>query len=87
VRIAGLSKDLELSMVLHRHQAMTMLRLTQRQRNELSETMREFANLAAGALGLGQFVGEQQFSWELMFAGIIVWGSLVWLALLLPGED
>jgi hypothetical protein len=41
---------------------MTMLRLTARHREVLTETLRELANLVAGAMVLGQFVGQQAWS-------------------------
>ena len=63
-----------------------MLRLKPRQRAALGETLRELANLAAGALVLGQFVGEQRLSTRSVLAGIAVWLALVGLALLLMEE-
>ena len=63
-----------------------MLRLKPRQRAALGETLRELANLAAGALILGQFVGEQRLSTRSVLAGIAVWLALVGLALLLMEE-
>lgn len=63
-----------------------MLGLKERQRAALSETLRELANVAAGAMALGQFVGQQPLSWSLFLAGIVVWCALVGLGLLLAGE-
>ena len=63
-----------------------MLRLKPRRRAALGETLRELANLAAGALVLGQFVGEQRLSPRSVLAGIAVWLALVGLALLLIEE-
>ena len=61
---------------------MTMLRLTARQRSVVTETLRELANLVAGALILGQFIGQQLISPWLMVAGGAVWVWLFALALL-----
>jgi len=50
-----------------------MLRLKPQRRAALGETLRELANLAAGALVLGQFVGEQRLSTGSILAGILLW--------------
>jgi hypothetical protein len=63
-----------------------MLRLDRRQRAALSETVREFANLVAAALVIGQFVAEQPPSWWLILVGVSVWVAFVWLGVLLEGE-
>ena len=63
-----------------------MIRLKRRQRTALGETLRELANLVAGALVLGQFVGEQRLSIWSVLAGIAAWFVLVGLVLLLAGE-
>ena len=60
-----------------------MLRLTEQQRSALSETLRDFANLEAGALVLTQFVGERPMSWSLILVGMAAWVVFVGLALLL----
>jgi len=60
-----------------------MIRLDQRQRAALSETIRELANLAAAALVLGQFVGEPPLSWRLMLMGAAAWIALVTFGLVL----
>jgi hypothetical protein len=54
-----------------------MLRLDQRRRNALSETLRDFANLVVGALTVGQFVGEQPPSVRLILFGAFSWVLLV----------
>ena len=64
-----------------------MLRLKSRQRAALGETLRQLANLAAAALGLGQFVGEQPPSWWLLVAGAAIWIALVSSALVLEGGE
>ncbi|MDO8793629.1 MAG: hypothetical protein Q7J25_03315 [Vicinamibacterales bacterium] len=57
-----------------------------RQKTALSETLREFANLAAAALVLGQFIGDRALSWRLMGVGAFAWIVFVSLALWLEGE-
>ena len=63
-----------------------MLRLKPRRRAVLSETFRELANLAAGAMVLGQFVGQQPLSFGALLAGVAMWVTLVGLALLYAGD-
>ena len=65
----------------------TMLRLKARQRTALGETLRALANLAATALALSQFVGQQSPSWQLIVAGVSQWFGFVWNALWLIGDD
>ena len=64
-----------------------MLRLKPRQRVALSETVRDLANLVAGALVLSQFVGQQPLSRGLFLAGIAIWVAFVTFALVLVGEE
>lgn len=64
----------------------TMLRLTPRRRRALSDTMRELANLSVAALGLSQFVGQPSRSWGSVVAGVLVWLTLVTVALVLEEE-
>ncbi|MEQ1761351.1 MAG: hypothetical protein ABL986_23835, partial [Vicinamibacterales bacterium] len=66
--------------------SMPMLRLAPRQRAALSETLREFANLAAAALVLGQAIGERPVSWPPVLAGALIWLGFVWFGLTLEGE-
>lgn len=63
-----------------------MLRLTKARRAALAQTFRELANLAAGAMVLGQFVGERSFSPAVLLIGIAMWAALVGLALVFTGE-
>jgi hypothetical protein len=63
----------------------TMIRLDRRQRDALSDTVRELANFVAAALVLGQIVAERPRSW-LIVTGIAAWITLVGLGLLLEGE-
>jgi hypothetical protein len=64
-----------------------MLRLKPRQRTALGETLRALANLAATALALGQFVGRQSPSLQLIVAGVSLWLGFVGIALWLIGDD
>jgi hypothetical protein len=64
-----------------------MLRLKKQQRAVLVETLREPANLAAGALVLGQVVGERPLSPWLVLGGVAVWFVLVGAAVRLTGEE
>jgi hypothetical protein len=63
-----------------------MLRLKQRRRAVLVETLRELANLTAAALVLAHFVGERPLSVELAFAGVGLWFTFVGVALILVEE-
>lgn len=65
----------------------TMLRLRPRRREVLVETLRELANLAAGALVLGWFVSQEPWSLWLFLAGIAAWLVLVGLAVALADEN
>jgi hypothetical protein len=58
-----------------------MLRLTRARRDLLAEALRDLANLSAGALVLGQFVGQQPLSWGLMFVGVTTWLVLLVIAI------
>ena len=64
-----------------------MLRLRPRRREVLVETLRELANLTAGALVLAQFIGQQALSLGLALAGIALWLVLVGVAVLLAEES
>jgi hypothetical protein len=66
--------------------AATMLRLSRKQREALSQTLRELGNLLAGALVLTQFVGQQAPSWRLVVLGATGWIVLVSVALLFLGR-
>ena len=63
-----------------------MIRLDRRQRDALSQTVRELANLIAAALVVSQFVTQQPPSWRLILAGIAAWVVFVGFALILEGE-
>jgi len=53
------------------------------QREELSETVRDLANLQFAALVLGQVVGDGPVSWGLVLIGSTFWLAFVAVALLL----
>lgn len=63
-----------------------MLRLKPRRRTVLVETLRELANLVAGALVLGRLVGNQPWSLWSIVAGVVAWVALFGLALLFAEE-
>ena len=65
----------------------TLLRLRPRRREVLVETLRELANLTAGALVLAQFIGQQTLSLGLAVAGIALWLALVGMAVALAEES
>ena len=66
---------------------MTMLRLNKQQRQELSETLRDLANLQFAALVLGQAVQEGPLTWALPIAGSILWILLVGFSLRQSGRS
>jgi hypothetical protein len=61
-----------------------MIRLTPQQRVTLSETFRDLANVIAGALVVGQFLGQSP-SPRTMLAGMAGWLILVAVSLALVG--
>lgn len=63
-----------------------MLRLKREQRAFLAETVRDVANIAAGAMVFGQFLGNQMFSMWIAIGGVAVWIALVTWAIELAGE-
>jgi len=63
-----------------------MLRLTSRRRTVLVETLRELANLAVGALVLGQFVSNRAGSIDVVVLGVALWVGFLTLALWLSGD-
>jgi hypothetical protein len=65
---------------------MTMLRLDRAQRKALGDTLRQLANLVAGALVLGPFVGQRPASVTIAAAGIAIWIVFVVFGLWLAGE-
>lgn len=65
----------------------TMIRLKSEQRRALSETLRELANLVAGASVLAQLVGQAPPSLKAIGYGIAFWFALVGLSLWLAGGN
>lgn len=64
----------------------TMLRLRRAQRTLLAETLRDIANIAAGAMIFGQFLADAMFSTRVAFGGMALWVVLVVCAILLASE-
>ena len=52
----------------------------------LAETVRDLANIAAGAMVFGQFLGSQAFSGWVTVAGVGVWIGFVTWAIALRRE-
>ncbi|HEX2458611.1 MAG TPA: hypothetical protein VHJ58_00560 [Vicinamibacterales bacterium] len=50
-----------------------MVRLNRQQRMLLAETLRDIANIAAGAMVFGQFIGSQTLSYSIAAFGMGVW--------------
>lgn len=67
------------------HSHVTMLDLKQAQRDMLVDKLPDAANLAAGALFFGQFLGDRPFSLILAMSGIAAWAVLIVWALVLAG--
>ncbi|MBI4264918.1 MAG: hypothetical protein HY657_11130 [Acidobacteria bacterium] len=63
----------------------TMLEWTPEQRALLAETLRDIANVAAGAMVFGQFLSDRGFAPWLAVLGVAVWIILVIWALRLAG--
>ena len=68
------------------HRKVTMLELGPRQRELLAETSRDVANIAAGAMVFGQFLGERPFSSSIALGGVALWACLVTFAIRLLGK-
>ena len=64
----------------------TMLVLKPAQRRLLAETVRDIANIAAGAMVFGQFLGSQMFSLWIAVGGVTLWIALVAWAIALAQE-
>ena len=63
-----------------------MVELRPRQRVLFAETLRDVANIAAGAMVFGQFLGEHPFSPAIALLGVVVWAALVIFAMSLIGR-
>ena len=66
---------------------MTMLRLNRSQRSLLAETLKDAANIAAGALIFGQALSERGFSVMFALLGIGTWMLLVALGIACAGRE
>ena len=64
-----------------------MLVLNHEQRKPLAETLRDIANIAAGAMVFGQLLADQAFSPWLAFGGIGIWIGFVAYALALARDE
>ena len=62
-----------------------MVRLNRQQRMLLAETLRDIANIAAGAMVFGQFIGSQTLSYSIAAFEMGVWVALVTFAIVLAG--
>ena len=62
------------------------LALQYQQRMLLAETVRDIANIAAGAMVFGQFLGAQVFSLWTAVGGAVVWVGFVSWAIALARE-
>ena len=60
-----------------------MLGLSTRQRSVLVEKLPDIANVAAGALVFGQFLGDRGYSLVLALYGVATWSALTGFTLLL----
>jgi hypothetical protein len=60
--------------------------LTRAQRTLLAETLRDIANMAAGAMIFGQFLADATFSANVALGGMFLWVLLVLCALLFASE-
>lgn len=63
-----------------------MLELRRRQREVLIEKLPDMANIAAGGLVFGQFLGERPCSLALALFGITCWAAMLGLALFFAKE-
>jgi Ca2+/Na+ antiporter len=66
---------------------MLKLTLVPEQRVLFAETLRDIANVAAGALVFGQVLSDAPFSFWLAAAGMVLWCCLVTLAVHLVKES
>ena len=67
---------------------MTMVVLTKEQRILLAETVRDIANIAAGAMIFGQTLGGYPFSWSIAAGGVVLWIAFVaWSIVLVRGGN
>ena len=64
-----------------------MVVLSSRQRAVLVEKLPDIANVAAGALVFGQFLGDRPYSLALALYGVGIWSALMGFVLLLAMEN
>jgi hypothetical protein len=64
-----------------------MLRLKPKQRTVIVEKLPDLANIIAGVLVIGQFVGERPASLWLVVAGLAIWAGLALVTLIVAGEE
>ena len=64
-----------------------MVVLNRRQRAVLTDKLPDGANLAAGALVFGQFLGDRPFSVRLASIGVGLWVILIAVSVILAGGD
>lgn len=64
-----------------------MLELTRAQRAVLVDKLPDVANVAAGALFFGQFLGDHAFSLWLALLGVALWAALLGWAIVLAGAN
>ena len=64
-----------------------MVILSTRQRAVLIGKLPDIANVAAGALVFGQFLGDRPYSPALAVYGVGIWSALIGFALLLAMEN
>jgi hypothetical protein len=64
-----------------------MLRLKPQQRQMLVDKLPDVANLAVGALFLGQFLSDRPFSSVLAVFGVALWTALLGFALWVAGME
>lgn len=55
----------------------TMVEFKPRQRDVLTDKLPDVANLAAGALIFGQFIGDRAFSLRVALLGLVLWCFLM----------
>jgi len=63
-----------------------MIELQTAQRALLADTLRDIANVAAGATVFGQFLADRAFSFWLALMGSTLWIGLVTFAVFLAGR-
>lgn len=64
-----------------------MLRLNPRQRAVILEKLPDLANVIAGVLVIGQFVGDEPASVWLVIVGLAIWAGLASITLVIAGEE